>query len=313
MNILKPAAPSFFVVGYPRSGTTLLASLLNRHSCISIPPETQFFRVFLEDEDVSLCHTVDDILEFYCNYPRIIDMGLKPEDFLQYRDFISRDTTNLLSASLEVFAKKQGKKIVGEKSPAHLLYWKTIIRSYPDAKIICIVRDGRDCILSNVKQKWTSQNPYKHAAEWGAYTREYARLSSMHPDKVILIKFEELLHSTEKVLDGVCDFIGCCYEETQLDSQGDDSTVPAWEKKWKKGASGAPDASRVLAWKEAGDDVEMKRLSYIMKNSLKKLGYETGGNLTLMEWVRLFVTEGIYFEGLYPVAKQINSLITKKH
>ena len=311
MNIVKSTVPSFFIVGYPRSGTTLLASLLNRHSCIAIPPETQFYRVFLEDRDVSLCRTVDEMLEFYCSYPRIRDLDLKPEDFLLYRDFISKKTANLLSASLEIFAKKQGKVIAGEKSPAHLLYWKSIIKSYPDIKIICIVRDGRDCVFSNIEQKWTSQNPYKHAAEWCVYAGEYARLSSMYPDKVILIKFEDLLCSTEKVLSDVCDFIGCIYEESQLDSRGDDSTIPVWEKRWKGGASGVPDVSRVLAWKDSDNADEIRQLSYIMKNSLKQFDYELGGGLTLAEWLKLVLTKGVYLHNLYPVAKQIKKLIVK--
>ncbi len=307
-------SPSFFVVGYPRSGTTLLASLLNRHSKVSIPAETQFYRVFLEDPKLEKISDTYDLLSFYCDYPRIKDLNLCVADFDSYQDLIKNNIRNLLSVSLRIVAEKRSKTISGEKSPAHLLYWESIIQDYPDAKFICIVRDGRDCINSNIQQKWTSQNPFKHAAEWGVYAKAYEELCSTHSDKVYLVKFEDLLADTENVLNGICKFIGCEFESDQLNSTSDDTTVPVWEMDWKSQARKEPDVSRVFAWKASSDSELMKQLSFIMKSSLKKFEYESGSKLTKIQLIKLVITKLFYFNSIYPllikIRKKLHSLIT---
>jgi hypothetical protein len=48
----------FFIVGCPRSGTTLLSVLLDRHSSVAVPPETFFFHVFSGVSRQRLMHSV---------------------------------------------------------------------------------------------------------------------------------------------------------------------------------------------------------------------------------------------------------------
>ena len=144
-----------FIVGAPRSGTTMLAVLLDRHSSIAIPPETQFFTEYAnqqpeKDKLLSKEEMVDNALSF----ARIGDMGVSRTKVLEL--FQNRESTfqDLFQSILEVYAIGQRKPRAGEKSPKHLEHVPELLDAYPNAKIICIVRDGRDVVRSLLKVPW---------------------------------------------------------------------------------------------------------------------------------------------------------------
>ena len=151
-----PAAnvPVFFVVGYQKSGTTWLMRMLDAHPEILCKGEGRFFgaewrQKSLKETEVrrpasSLYNAVLD-----AEYLRIwVERSVwsTDEDAGEHLD-------NLTRLAVDYFLKnelvKTGKKMVGDKSP--LLTPDTIAeisRIYPEAKVIHIIRDGRDAAVS---------------------------------------------------------------------------------------------------------------------------------------------------------------------
>jgi len=114
-----------FIVGSPRSGTTLLGEILDKHDKISQWYEPYFvwdhyFRSYLHDKRNAVDATIKIKKQIY-------------NDFLKYK-------------------KKTGSKIIVDKSPRNSLKIPFIRKIFPRARFIHIVRDGRDVTLSIYKE-----------------------------------------------------------------------------------------------------------------------------------------------------------------
>jgi hypothetical protein len=121
-----PASPWVFLVGSPRSGTTILAELLGRH-----PDVVEWYEpYFIWDWHLGL--PADDVRGAELATPRV-------------RAFIRRE--------FEIFLRKSGKRCVLEKLPDHAFQIPFVNAVFPDARWVHIIRDGRDVTLS-IQKEW---------------------------------------------------------------------------------------------------------------------------------------------------------------
>ena len=116
----------FFIVGSPRSGTTVLGTIFDKHKDISQWYEPYFIwdRYFRETEDDE--RNREDATPFVKSYLRKM--------FIKYRN-------------------KRGTKLVVDKSPRNSLKIPFILEIFPNAKFVHILRDGRDATLS-INREW---------------------------------------------------------------------------------------------------------------------------------------------------------------
>lgn len=129
----------FFIFGHARSGTTLLARLIRLHPEVHCNWQAHFFtrRPLLK----SLVDT-PEVEEWLKRRSNRWNSGsdLSPLVLRAAADFI-----------LERDAAREGKRIVGDKSPSSTIHGQAVrdlAAVYPDAKLIYIVRDGRDVLIS---------------------------------------------------------------------------------------------------------------------------------------------------------------------
>lgn len=135
----------FFIFGHARSGTTLLARLIRVHPEVHCNWQAHFFtrRPFL-----SSLVSDPEVNEWLTRRSNRWNRGqdLSPIVMRAVSDFI-----------LEREAARVGKTVVGDKSPNNLVHGKAVhllAEIYPDAKLIFIVRDGRDAVISHQIQKF---------------------------------------------------------------------------------------------------------------------------------------------------------------
>ena len=127
-----------FVVGFPRSGTTMLEQMLDAH------PNLQSM-----DERAFLQNLIDHMSNFGCVYP--YDLGkLSAAQCEELRQLYWRST-------IKVAPRKDGQRLI-DKNPLHMLLLPLINRLFPNAPIILALRHPCDVILSNYMQYFTSNS-----------------------------------------------------------------------------------------------------------------------------------------------------------
>ncbi len=299
----------FFVVGYPRSGTTLLASILGRHSKIFVPPETHFFNRILP----FAIKTRGDIIETICNGPRIKDLGLRPMDFQSIDRAALADPAEAFLCALKIAAKLHGKSVIGEKTPWHAMHIDLILKIFPHARIIAIVRDGRDCIISNLEQAWTHDSFRKHAAEWTMVNSAISKSRTNYPERVYGLKYEDLVQNTLAEIERVMTFLNIEFESGQFETDLPSDAVPNWESKWKGKANAEVTSTSIGRWRVEMEHLVQLETTIIMNDELHRLGYDTTviSNLSLKNRIVLYAKDLIYTQLIYTKLKNIAALIRR--
>lgn len=283
-----------FVVGSPRSGTTMLAVILNRHSSFAIPPETQFFADFQSDESaISLpSASREDKILLALGYHRISDLGLSFDDVMKRFALYENTVANLFRSILEAYGDRMHKSRVGEKSPKHIEHVPLLLELYPAAKIICIVRDGRDVVRSLVKAPWAEPgNPRRFGlfcAEWSGYARLAEKYGKMLPrNRFLIVQYEEILQHPRQEVANVCNFLEVAFESGMLSATRPSGVVPEWEVQWKQKADQLLDPSRVQAWRKQVTIEELWKMNVRMGAELDIFGYDNTSVSACPLWLRI--------------------------
>jgi hypothetical protein len=129
----------FFIFGHARSGTTLLMRLVRLHQQVHCNYQAHFF-------------TRRPLLKTLVDTPEVEEwLTRKSNRWNQGRDLSPLVLRAAADFIMEREAVRQGKSIVGDKSPSSTIHGQTVRdlhAVYPDAKLVYIVRDGRDVIIS---------------------------------------------------------------------------------------------------------------------------------------------------------------------
>lgn len=146
----------FFIFGHARSGTTLLMRLIRLHPEVHCNYQAHFF-------------TRKPLLKSLVDTPEAEEWLARKSNRWNY----GRDLSPLvLRAAADIImerdAARQGKRIVGDKSPSSVIHGQTVRdlhAVYPDAKIIYIVRDGRDVIISERFRNFIEESKFLTAED----------------------------------------------------------------------------------------------------------------------------------------------------
>lgn len=215
-SLYKP----IFLVGCPRSGTTLLQRMLNAHPELAIAPETHFMRRFWQqrlrygplNDDNNFRRLIQDITRM----PEFEEMGLSPGLFEQEARMGERTYASLFGLLLLQFARQQGVWIVGEKTPDHLLHMQTLQQFFPTARFIHIVRDPRAVVNSLRNVPWSKGTLTKDAEVWRRNLALVRRQCPQLGAALHTIHYEQLVADPEEVLQPLCRFLGIPYAPCML-------------------------------------------------------------------------------------------------
>ncbi len=161
-----------FVLGCPRSGTTLLQLMLHAHPRIAMPPETRFVLTSYEArnsfgdlrEEPNRRALADSIVRE--RHTLFYDLGLDADEVFEK---IVEGPPTLGSAIGIVFrgyARRFDKPRWGDKRPGYYQYIPALLRMFPDAQIVHLIRDGRDCVASLLTMPWFKQDIYAAICSW---------------------------------------------------------------------------------------------------------------------------------------------------
>jgi len=209
-----------FVVGLPRSGTTLMRMMLSCHPHLAIAPETNFINSWMRvygHLDPSRPRDFELFWQALAQSDLLPSFGLTPEAVRrEVEENIEASWRGIFTAICRCYAARTDKPRWGEKTPRHAEHLETLLEWYPDARILYMQRDPRAVVSSILAKNWarSSRFPHVHARRWrlsvGAARRQAAQ------DRLMMVGYERLVRDGEGVLREICAFIGEDYHPDML-------------------------------------------------------------------------------------------------
>ncbi len=214
-EFLKPAdvvhegPQPIFIIGMPRSGTTVVDRLLGNHADVSLAGELDDFALQMRwaaDHHATLDETVLDRL------PRIdyAGLGRRYLDQTQWR--------------------ARGKRYFTDKLPRNWMLAGPIAKSLPQARIVHLVRDPMDVCFSNFRVMFA--DAFSHIYDLDAlasHYREYRRVMdhwhAAMPGRVLDVVYSDLVRDPETTMRRVLEFCGLPWDPACVDLARNESAV----------------------------------------------------------------------------------------
>lgn len=299
-----------FICGPSRSGTAMVRAALNLHPLVHLSGETHYFddlRVALgtggdgplSPEQVAQC-------EEY-----LLALGHRPYSHggdpdkgrisrQEFRDRVvelageKSPTADLcLRAYCELEAKHNDKTIWGEKTPRHIFRIDDILTAFPDARVICMIRDVRAVVASY--RDWKNQggfdfdkdpghketleadhqrakrsyHPIIIASLWnGAMKSALAAEACFGKDRVRLQRFEDVVGDPDTKMRELLDWLELPFDDAVLEMPMSNSSYEKFTE--GRGVSKQP----VDRWKSKLTGSEVAVIQGVSGKLIDRLGYE---------------------------------------
>lgn len=273
----------FFIIGAGRSGTTLLRTILMGHPDIIIPPETFGFRPSFKDFHLLQNSNWETIVEkVISNYQQSkqfemweVDLFHAKETGLQLQNN-QRSLANLIQLIfLEYGSKhKPSANIWGDKTPLNTYYLKYINMTFPQARYVNLVRDGRD-VVSSLKVAGLS-NSRNSCLRWNQAIELVNQFKNRVPShRLLTIRYEDFVTQFESKFQNICSFLDLNYSDFDFKHESLSSKMKDVNqyKHFKNLLNPINDKS-IGKWKSNLSDSEIKSIYPLIKTNLAQLGYE---------------------------------------
>jgi hypothetical protein len=274
MNAPEQERP-IFIVGSPRSGTTLLRNLLNRHPAIAICRATDFYHyVYLRQRsfgDLSDLRNRERLTKEYLSLQRIqrMQVDLKALGDILLRDGISYPA--FFACLWRYYAEVHGKRRCGEKNARHAMFTEALCEWYPGARILHIVRDPRDAVASLMRMPFAPNNAIGATRLW--LSHNLAAHRSRHRPQYLGLRYERLVADPEGELKRICKFVGEEYSPDML-VPNHDSTA---DRPWLHRAQERVTQERVERWREELCAADVSLVEWTMGANMQVFDYQPAG------------------------------------
>ena len=272
-----------FIVGAPRSGTTLLQFRLRNHPRISLPTgESHFFIPLYRNQnnfgDLSQLENIRSVLSaMYTQSPDFLDgdlHGLKfnTDNLAKQLHAEGRHTMPaIISGLFEKNAQGEGKSRWGDKTPYYAMHISKLIEWFPDAQIVHLIRDGRDVALSlfGRQHDFFVYNSYFAAEYWATYVERGHTLGShLESWQYLEMRYEDFLDNPEGSMKTLCNFLGEDYSDTLFDFQSTDDPgkTPLVHQPIKVDNAGK--------WRSKMTSRQIRAFESVAGTTLRQFGYE---------------------------------------
>lgn len=282
-----------FILSFSRSGSTLLASILNSHNNINVLNETWIFPTAA----ILGWSSLD-----YNKQRYILHLYNKSIKTVKSQKKISTSICQNKNISLESFYKKihsSKSKILAEKNPANTIHSSFLINSFKGSKFIFLTRNPLD-IASSYKKRWHSNSTsdefvFRVALVIKSYF--FHAKKNLSRTDIQIIKFENLVDFTEKTVKKICKIIGVDFNKKMLQKLHS-FDFDFESKKFHKNLSKSINTKNTSNYKIDLSKKEISELSFLFRDIIGFFNYPT---------VKFEQTEK-----LLKIEKKINRIIKSK-
>jgi hypothetical protein len=196
--------------------------------------------------------------------PPRVPPGLEPGDAARF----------VLGAPFEAYARKHGKPRWGDKTPHYVHHVDELLRIWPDARVVVIVRDGRDVALSLRRMPFGPNNAWAAAQWWARGIRAGAAAQRTHPGSVRTVRYEDLARDPAEHVRAVCEFLDLRYEPGMLElERADRSRIVPDQRSWFPTLFDGINTSAVGRWEREMPARDQAIFASLARDELAQLGY----------------------------------------
>ena len=217
--------PVFFIVGRGRSGSTLLRTILDAHPAIVIPHESRFVQYLYYQ--YGTCHSWTPELAMkamdfkeQCFEPLQINREFFKKLIVQEKDVLSfASVCKAIYLSTPSEFIKETITCIGDKNPRYSFFIPTLIRIFPEAKFIHLVRDYRDNLLAIKRvHKIIGETSWLPVilSRWVYYNQVIQKQKARNAWRFFTLRFEDLIMDPEKAVKQICEFLHLTYNPGML-------------------------------------------------------------------------------------------------
>jgi hypothetical protein len=286
--------PYLFVVGCPRSGTTLLQRMLDNHPRLAVANDTHFIPRVIDGVPPGVDQPLTpELVERVRTYKRFYRMEL-PDAAVYDAAKRSRTYTQFVGALYSEHGRLRGKPLAGEKTPDYVRRLPFLHALFPRARTVHIIRDGRDVALSalewgrkdrgpgRLKLWW--EEPVAVCALWWRWQVGTGRRDgrTLGADLYREVRYEDLVAHPGAMLQDLARFLDLPFSRDMLAyHEGKVRYAPGLsaKKAW------LPPVQGLRSWRARMPGRDLELFEALAGDLLSELGYELGAGATSPEVV----------------------------
>ena len=276
------AGRALIIGGCPRSGTTLLRTMLHCHPEVAIPRETRFVleswrrrRTFGDlGEEANRIRLAKWI--FMREETQADRLGIETDEAISRLAVAPPTLGSLLATCFVMFADKEGKPRWGDKRPMYAERLATMLELFPSAHFIHVVRDPRACVASLRKLGWFEGHIPPMAELWERSLNGVQRCRrTLAPDQLLEVRYEDLVSDPERIAPQVAAFAGITADESAVESmlryhEYDETRDEQYHSNLRRPI----DPSRISEWQDALSAEEIAFVEQATRPLMLRWGYE---------------------------------------
>ncbi|MEP7185330.1 MAG: sulfotransferase [Rhodanobacter sp.] len=209
-----PSDAPIFIIGMPRSGTTLVERILSSHPDVCAVGELQNFAAALQQESNN-------------QQPYLLDPGMPQH--IESIDWQQLGARYIASVGPETMRKPH----FIDKMPHNFLYAGFIAHALPNAKIICVRRNPIDTCLANFRQLFAHPSIHLDYSfdllDTGRYFILFDQLMAhwerLFPGRIHEVSYENLVDSQESCSRALVEYCGLSWDDACLHFEKNPSPV----------------------------------------------------------------------------------------
>jgi hypothetical protein len=248
--------PPIFVVGSPRSGTTLTRLVLDSHPGIACGPETHFL---VEMEFLVRRH-----------WHRL-------ERYGQPKDYWYAKCRAFFGDFQHEYAASKGKPRWADKTPAYAQHLPFLLALFPEAQVVHVLRDAESVVASSL-DRWGWRKAWTAAQTWvDSVAQAQATGATMSSEQYLEVRFEDLVGKTEATFRSLFAWLGeewdprvLDYDKQQHDESGRNRGIVVAAR---SAGGGAVDSARARRPRRRLDPLLRAHTQRVAGDLNRELGY----------------------------------------
>ena len=277
-------APVFpFLVGCNRSGTTMMRGMFDSHPDLAVPPESYFVVPALRRASAYEAGGTLDVENFLAdlraNPSFRRNWELPAAALAALRDDPPPDTAAALLRLYTAYAAERDKTRAADKTPQHILHVELLARSFPQARFVHLVRDGRNVVPSLLEVPHGPTRFPDGVEYWRTRVLAGRRTGEqLGPERYREVRYEDLVADPEARLRELCEFLELAYDPAMLEypARVGELVAGTFDPRHHLGISRAP-TSTVRDWRTTMTDHDVQLFEAIAGDALDAFGYERSG------------------------------------